>query len=188
MKRLFASFFIGFLFMGCASVVAPTTTVVPTSIHTKTALANLSLGQEVSPSPTDSRLPINSEASSDEYCKTPYAVLPVSDGNDISEDEIVYELMRIWLRRYTGPDAPLSCRIDGFTIDKVYFDLDILSRPLEPRGDFMRLVDYAVKPIQSPTDWMSFSSELDQENWLHLRHAVAVFETSEGYTLEFAYP
>ena len=182
MKFLVALFFIGFLLIGCTSVVAtPISTVLPISTHTATS-------QAVIPSPTSLALPSNSETGSDEYCKPPYAVLPVSDGNDISEDEIVYELMKIWLRRYASPDAPLSCRIDGFTIDRVYFDRDILSRPLEPRGDFMRLVDFSVKPIQAPSDWMSFSGELDPKNWLHVRHPVSVFETLEGYTMQFAYP
>lgn len=173
MKFLFALCFTGSLLVGCASVATPTATVLP--ISTDTASSSVSI-----PSPTD--------PGSDEYCKPPYAVLPVSDGNDISEDEIVHELMEIWLRRYASSDAPPSCRIDGFTIDKVYFDLNILSRPLEPRGDFMRLVDFSVKPIQAASDWMSFAGELDSENWLHLRHAVAAFETLEGYTMQFAYP
>ena len=131
---------------------------------------------------------LDTQTGSDEYCKPPYAVLPVSDGNDISEDQIVHELMQVWLRRYANPDAPLACRIEAYTIDQVYFDLELLSRPLEPRGNFMRLVDFSVKLIQLSDAWMSFAGELDQDNRLHISHAVAVFETTEGYTMEFAYP
>jgi hypothetical protein len=183
MKALFVGSCIGFLLIGCASTAAPVATVLPASTQTTTPFAAPPFGQDIISSPT-----FSSETGSDEYCRPPYAVLSVSDGDDISEDEIVYELMEIWLKRYISPDAPPLCRIDGFTIDKVYFDLDILSRPLEPRGDFMRLVEFSVKLIQSSTDWMSFSGELDQEHWLHVRHSVSIFELPEGYTMQFAYP
>jgi hypothetical protein len=174
MKYPFALFVIGFLLIGCMTVVsAPATSTV---------------SLDLTASPTDAPLPLNTNAGSDEYCRPPYAILPVGDDNDISEDEIVYELMRIWLRRYSDPNAPAACRIDGFTINEVYYDKDILSQSLEPRGDFMRLVDFSVKLIQPPAEWMSFSGELDQEHWLHLRHPVSVFETLEGYTMQFAYP
>ena len=112
----------------------------------------------------------------------------MEDGNDISEDEIVYELVKIWLRRYKQPAAPSFCRIADFTIDSVYDDPGIYSKVLEPRGDFKRVVVFSVKPVTVPSDWMSFAGELDQENWLHISHIVAITETSEGYKLEFAYP
>lgn len=182
MKFIFPSLCVALLFFGCTSVTAPVSLIPsPTAI-------NPPVNETIAPSPTDLPLALDTETSSEDYCKPPYAVLPVSDGNDISEDEIVHELMQAWLRRYANSDAPLACRIEAFTIDKVYFDLDILSRPLEPRGNFMRLVDFSVKPIQISDAWMSFPGELDQENWLHISHAVAVFETAEGYTLQFAYP
>lgn len=174
MKYPFALFVIGFLLIGCRTVVsAPATSTV---------------SLDFTVSPTDVPLPLNTDASSDEYCRPPYAILPVGDDNDISEDEIVYELMRIWLRRYSDPNAPAACRIDGFTINEVSYDKDILSQSLEPRGDFMRLVDFSVKLMQFPAEWMSFSGELDREHWFHVRHPVSVFETLEGYTMQFAYP
>ena len=182
MKTIFSSFLVAFLLLGCASVAAPAS---PPPARTAT---DLPLDEIIVPSATDLATPLDTQTSSDEYCKPPYAVLPVSDGNDISEDQIVHELMQVWLRRYADPDAPLTCRIEAFSIDQVYFDLEILSRPLEPRGNFMRLVDFSVKLIQLSDAWMSFAGELDQDNWLHVRHAVAVFETTEGYTMEFAYP
>lgn len=187
MKSRFIPFMIGFLLLGCAPVSAPTATL-PHLSPTSTPLSISPATATVIPSPTDLPLPSNSETASDDYCKPPYAVLPVGDDNDISEDEIVYELMNVWLRRYSDPNAPLFCRIDAFTIDEVYYDMDILSQPLEPRGDFMRVVVFAVKLIQAANAWMGFSGELDPENWLHVRHAVAVFGTPEGYTMQFAYP
>lgn len=140
------------------------------------------------PSPTDIRLPINPDAGSNEYCKPPSAILPVEDGNDISEDEIVHELVKIWLRRYKQPAAPAFCRIADYSIDKVYDDPAIYSKVLEPRGDFKRVVAFSVKLIRVPSDWMSFAGDLDQENWLHISHIVAITKTSVGYKLEFAYP
>jgi hypothetical protein len=180
--KLFLTSLIWLLIVACNTAV-PIPTVVPASA-TPTPIFR----QDFIPSPTDIQLPFNSEVKNNGDCKPPYAILPVSNNNDISEDEIVYELIKIWLRRYANPNADLFCRIDGYTIDKVYYDLSILSGPLEPRGDFMRVVLFSVKLIQVPSDWMSFSGELDQENWLHLSQPVAVFKTNDGYTMQFAYP
>jgi len=154
--------------------------------HPTTAIPSISVTS--SPSPTDIQLPVDPTVRGDEYCIPPAAALPVEDGNDISEDQIVYELMNIWLRRYASDTAPDFCRIDGFTIEKVYYDPSLLNQPLEPRGDFMRMVEFSIKLIQIPNAWMSFSGEIDQENWMHLSQAVSISETSEGYKLEFAYP
>jgi hypothetical protein len=180
--KLFLTSLTWLLIVACnASISSPTVipaSVMPTPIFTPGFI----------PSPTDIQLPFNSETRNNEYCQPPSAILPVDDNNDISEDEIVYELTKIWLRRYANPNAPLFCRIDGYIIDKVYYDLSILSGPLEPRGDFMRVVLFSVKLIQVPSDWMSFSGELDQENWLHLSQPVAVTKTNAGYTMQFAYP
>jgi len=177
------------LLIGCGPLPAPDKT--PTSIDStdiQNVTATLDLKQTPAPSPTAILLPFNSDTDSHEYCKPPYAVLPVEDGNDISENEIVYELVKLWLRRYKQPAAPPFCRIADYKIDSVYDDPGIYSRVLEPRGDFKRVVVFSVKPVQVPSDWLSFAGELDQENWLHVSHIVAITETSEGYKLEFAYP
>jgi hypothetical protein len=171
------------LFIVACNTPTLVATVIPTLV-TSTPIFR----QDLTPSPTNIQLPFNPEVKNNGDCKPPYAILPVSDNNDISEDEIVYELIQIWLRRYANPNADLFCRIDRYTIDKVYYDLSILSGPLEPRGDFMRVVLFSVKLLQVPSDWMSFSGELDQENWLHLSQPVAVFKTNDGYTMQLAYP
>jgi hypothetical protein len=170
------------LIVACNTSI-PSPTVIPSSV-TPTSIFR----KDLIPSPTDIQLPFNSEVKNNGACKPPSAILPVSDNNDMSEDEIVYELTEIWLRRYANPNAPLFCRIEGYIIDKVYYDLNILSGPLEPRGDFMRVVLFSVQLIHVPSDWMSFSGELDQENWLHLSQPVAVTKTNDGYTMQFAYP
>jgi|SRR6266540_3731494 len=190
MKILFVSFCIGLLLMGCSPAAA---TALPSISPTSTYAASPSTStpifrQNVSSTPTDIQLPFDPNVSSDEYCKPPYALLAVSENNDISENEIVYELVKIWLRRYIQPNAPAFRKIDGYTIDKVYDDPGVYSTALEPRGDFMRVIAFSVKLIQIPSDWMSLGAELDQNNWLHLGHIVAITKTSEGYTMEFAYP
>ena len=180
MKIFFAPLVIGLLLIGCNPVPAPTTASTP--------ISTLTFRQGAVPSPTAIQLPFNPEVKSDEYCKVPYALLPVSENNDISEEEIVYELVKIWLRRYIQPDTPLFCRIDDYTIDKVYNDPSLYSTALEPRGDFMRVIAFSVKLTQLPSDWMSFPGELDQDNWLHSGHVVAITRTGEGYKMEFANP
>jgi hypothetical protein len=189
MKILLIFSLAGLLLVGCGSLPAPEKT--PTSLESpdvQNVTATPDLKQNPAPSPTTILLPLNSDTDSNEYCKPPYAVLPVEDGNDISENEIVYELVKIWLRRYKQPAAPALCRIADFTIDNVYDDPGIYSKVLEPRGDFKRVVVFSVKPVQVPSDWMNFAGELDQKNWMHVSHIVAITETSEGYKLEFAYP
>lgn len=165
-----------------------TPTLLPTPTDAPSTEVPASDDPGVIPTATDFQLPFNPTVERGEYCVPPAAALPVEDGNDISEDQIVYELMNIWLRRYASETAPDFCRIDGFTIEKVYYDPSLLNQPLEPRGDFMRMVEFSIKLIQIPNAWMSFSGEVDQENWMHLSQAVSISETSEGYKLDFAYP
>ena len=181
MKIILVSFLIGLLLSGCTSV--PGTTVQPV-----VPASTPNLRQATVSSPTAIQLPFNPDVSSDDYCKPPYAILQVSDNSDLSEEDIVSELVRIWLKRYTSPDAPPFCRIAGFKIDKVYDDPTLYTAALEPKVDFMRIILFSVKLIQIPTDWMSFAGELDQENWLHSGQIVAISEISEGYKMEFAYP
>ncbi len=184
MKLPFISLFIGLLLMGCSPAVSTATSPTSTSL----VLPPAPFKQDLTPSPTDIQLPFDPNVSSNEYCKPPYALFAVSENNDISENEIVYELVKIWLGRYKQSNAPAFCRIDDYSIDKIYDDPGIYSQALEPRGDFMRVIAFSVKLIQIPSDWMSFAGELDQDNWLHLGHIVAITKTSEGYTMEFAYP
>jgi hypothetical protein len=165
-----------------------TPTLPPTSTEESPTELSTVNGGNVIASPTDLQLPFATNVSSDDYCKPPYAAMQVADGNDISEDDIVFELMKIWLRHYANDAAPAFCRIAGYSIDKVYYDPAIVNQPLEPRGDFMRIVDFSIKLIQVPNAWMSFAGDIDQENWMHVSHVISVSETSDGYEMEFAYP
>jgi len=177
MERFLNLTLIGFFLIACTSIPVPE--VAPPILATPT---------QIVPTPTGSQLPFDPNVSSDDYCRAPYAVLPVSDGNDISEDEIVYELVKIWLRRYIQPNAPAFCRIEDYSIDRVYDDPGVYSNALEPRGDFMRVVAFSVRLSQIPNYWMSFPGELDSDNWLHSGHIVAVTAVDEGYKMEFANP
>ena len=189
MKIFLVFSFIEFILSGCGSLPAHSATAPSAvTIPSQSVTSAPEFTQFPLPSPTDIQLPYNPDAGSQEYCKPPYAILPVEENNDISEDEIVYELVRIWLRRYKQPEAPAFCRIAEYSIDKVYDDPGIYTQVLAPRGDFKRVIVFSVKLVQVPSDWMSFAGQLDQENWLHIRHIVAITKTSEGYMLEFANP
>jgi hypothetical protein len=189
MKILFAFSLASFLLTGCSSLPYQSPTVTLTGSNATQAATSIPEFTQLSvASPTDIQLSFNPDAGNNEYCKPPYAILPVEDGNDISEDEIVHELVKIWLRRYKQPEAPGFCRIADYSIDKVYDNPGIYSKVLEPRGDFKRVVVFSVKLIQVPSGWMSFAGELDQENWLHISHIVTITKINEGYKLEFANP
>ena len=190
MKFFTALFISTLLLAGCSSIPARTADSVPiASIPSPTILPSTPvLEQDLVPIPTNIQLPFNPNAGGDEYCKPPNAILPAADSNDISENEIVHELLNIWLRRYIQPNTPSICRIADYTIDKVDEDPSVYSETLEPRGDFMRTVSFSVKLTQIPSDWMGFSGELDQDNWLHVTHIVAITKTGDGYKMDFAYP
>lgn len=183
MKLLSLIICMGLFSSGCNSIAAPTNTVLSTRITSTSEFQ-----PKMIITSTAIHLPSNPVTETAEYCKPPYAFLAVEDGDDISEDEIAYQLAKNWLRRYKTLVAHPYCRIDGYTIDKVYDDPNVYAQPLEPKGDFMRVIVFSVKLNQTPTDWLSFSGELDEKNWLHLRQVMAVFKTNGGYTMQFAYP
>lgn len=123
-----------------------------------------------------------------EYCKFPAVQLPMAETKNLSEDEIAEKLMRLFLDYFSVSEAPDWCRIDDYTIDKVYYDERTPSLPLEPKGDIMRVVQFSIKFVQLPNFWMSWSGEIDGQNWLHTGNNVAIFRSDAGYTMEFAYP
>jgi hypothetical protein len=94
--------------------------------------------------------------------------------------------MELWLAYFNTPQASGYCRIDGYHIDNVYERTPDL--PLEPKGDFMYVVQFSIKLVQTPNFWMSWAGEIDQQNWLHTGRNVAVFRSNAGYTMEFANP
>jgi hypothetical protein len=96
--------------------------------------------------------------------------------------------MNLWLAYFNAPQAPDWCRIDGYKIDNVYYDERVPSLPLEPKGDVMRVVQFSIKLVQMPNIWMSFPGTIDQQNWLQIRADVAIFHSTDGYTMKFANP
>jgi hypothetical protein len=107
MKTILAPLLAGLILSGCGfagSQSAPVTPPKPTRAQTITLIPEVT--HLPVPSPTDIQLPFNPDAGSNGYCKPPSAILPVEDGNDISEDKIVHELVKIWLSRYQQPAAP----------------------------------------------------------------------------------
>jgi hypothetical protein len=120
--------------------------------------------------------------------KPPYAALSLVSAVDLSEEEITRKLVDEWLNRYTGLAVDPFCRIDNYRIDDISSDPKVNSLPLQPRGDFMRVVKFSVKLIQLPSDWMSFQGELDQENWLNIRQYVSISTVGDDYVMVFSHP
>jgi hypothetical protein len=114
--------------------------------------------------------------------------LPNQQSKNLTIDEIGYKLIEIWLDRYKKVEAHPYCRIEDYDINGVYYDEHTSSLPIQPRGDFLRVVDFSIKLIQVPNDWMSFSGTLDPSNWLRIIHPIAISQTNNGYIMEFAYP
>ncbi len=127
-----------------------------------------------------------------EYCDKPNEVfLPISDAHGLSEDEIAGKLISLFLDYYNNPQAPGYCRVDGYRIEKVFYDENLATSPtMMPKGDFMRVVDFSIKLIQIPNVWMSYSGEIDQQNWLHTSEVLAIFKhkTRGVYTMVFSRP
>jgi hypothetical protein len=121
-------------------------------------------------------------------CYPSAVLLPVSDAQGVGEDEIVGKLMDLWLSYLQAPEAPDWCRIDGYKIDKVYYDEQTPYLPIEPKGDFIRQVLYSIKVSQLSDFWVSLGAEADQQYWYHTGANVAIFRYNNYYTMKFAYP
>jgi hypothetical protein len=166
---------------------APVAKVVPTEtpFHLPTLTNTLIQSQAT---PTDIQLPLNEKNAESQYCQSPAVRLPISDAQGLSDDEIAGKLMDLWLSYFNTPLAPDYCRIDGYHIDKVFYDAYQLSPPIEPQGDIMRVIHFSIKLVQRPSFWASNPGEIDPQNWLHTGNSVAVFRSDHGYTMQFAYP
>jgi len=146
---------------------------------------------QLTPVATHNGLPvfeINELTVDDEYCNSPEVFLSKADAQGLQDDEIAQKLMELWLDYFNTLQAPSYCRIDGYTIDKVYYDERTPFLPLEPKGDFMRVALFSIKLIQYPNFWMSWAGDVDKENWLHTSNNLALFRTNTGYAMKFAYP
>jgi hypothetical protein len=134
------------------------------------------------------QLPFNDQNVEHEYCQLPPVELSTGEAWGMSEDEIAGELMALLLDYFHSPQAPDYCRIADYRLDKVYYDERTPYTSLQPRGDFLRTVQFSVKLIQVPSFWMSWPGEIDTQNWLHTGNNVAVFRSASGYTMQFAFP
>lgn len=168
--------------------VPPTKTVVPLSTSTFAPPTPTIESLQLLATPTEIQLPFNDKNVESEYCQYQSVKLSASDAQGLSDDEIAGKLMDLHLAYFNAPQAPDWCRIDGYKIDKIYYDERTPYLPLEPKGDFMRVVQYSIKLIQIPNMWMSLAGEIDQQNWLHTGENLAIFHLEDGYTMKFAYP
>jgi hypothetical protein len=181
MKTSLLSILLGALLVACASAtVTPTQTAIPT-LPSATPAGSL-------PTPTDIQLPFDDQNIEHEYCQLPEVQLSLTAAKALSEEQIAAKLMELLLDYFHSPQAPGYCRIGGYRIDNVYYDARTPYTTLQPRGDFLRTVQFSVKLIQIPSFWMGWAGEIDGQNWLHAGNNVAVFRSADGYTMQFAYP
>jgi hypothetical protein len=166
---------LGFLTVGFAA--CGSATVAPAAAST-TSL----------PIATAIQLPFNDQNVEHAYCQLPAVELSASEARAMSEDEIAGELMTLLLHYFHSLQAPDYCRIAGYRIDNVYYDERTPYTTLQPRGDFLRTVQFSVQLVQVPSFWMGWQGEIDTENWLQTGNNVAVFRSKDGYTMQFAYP
>jgi hypothetical protein len=209
MKRIFIQLLVLMTISALTACVArPAATLIPTNMAvppSHTAMPTLSPAPTISLpafapwptfptttphlTPTEFQLPFNDKDVESEYCQSPAIKLSVSAAHGLSDNQIAGKLMDLWLAYFNAPQAPDWCRIDGYKIDKVYYDAHALAYPpVEPQGDIMRVVRFSIKLIQVPNMWMSLAGEVDQQNWLHTVLSVAVFRSNTGYTMKFANP
>jgi len=137
-------------------------------------------------SPTPIQLPVIEGNVEREYCDKPHPVyLPVSEAQGLTDDDITEKLMSLYLDYFNNPQAPDYCRIDGYRIERVFYDESMTSRLATRRGDFMRGVDYSIKLIQLPNYWMGAYGEIDQQNWFHISDELAIYRVKSDsvYTM-----
>jgi hypothetical protein len=192
-NSIVAVLLVAFILTSCAPAtpateVAPIKTIVPSSTSMFTSLPPTIEPVQRLATPTEFQLPFNDKNVESEYCQLPSVKLPTSDAQGLSDDEIAVKLMDLHLAYFNAPQAPDWCRVDGYKIDKIYYDERTPSLPLVPKSDIMRVVQYSIKLIQIPNMWMSLAGEVDQQNWLHIRADVAIFHLPDGYIMKFAYP
>jgi hypothetical protein len=184
-------FLVIFVLSACspAAKVLPTETVTQKPTSTSTLLPSAIPSIQPLATPTAFQLPWN-EIPNDTtgYCLLAPTQLVASDTQGLSEDEIAMKLIDLWLAYFNAPQAPGDCHVDGYHVDEVYYDERTPYLPLEPKGDFMRVVRFSVKLVQIPNSWMTWAGEIDQQNWLHTGANLAIFRLEDGYTMKFAYP
>lgn len=143
--------------------------------------------EPVSPISTEGGIPvyeINESTVDQEYCQLPEVLLSTNEAQGLTDDEIAGRLMALWLDYFNTPQAPGYCRVDGYVIDRIYED----KRPVEPRTNLMRAIDFSLKLVQYPALWAAWPGEVDEQNWLHTSVTIAVFRSDEGYTMQLAHP
>ena len=167
----------------------PSPTQTMTVIDPSLILTPMPLTQTLTPAQATSNAP---RPTQDAYCyQPPEFLLPISDAQELNEDQIAKKLMELFLAYYHAPQASNECRIEEYRIDDVYYDERYASLPLDPKGDFMRAVLYSVKPPlidNHPYGFWGVLVTLGIDDWYHAGANVAVFRHDNGYTMQFAGP
>ncbi len=152
------------------------------------AEASATMALNLTLEPAEPQLPFNDQNVESKYCRGYAGAVPASDAQGLTDEAIVREAVARWLAYFNTPEAPDWCRIAGYRIDDIYYDVQALAPTVEPQGDIMRVVRFSVKLVQMPNDWMSLAGEVDPKNWLHVIRAVAILRSDKGYTMQFATP
>jgi hypothetical protein len=137
----------------------------------------------------DNQLPFDDSSYNSEQCQSPTVLLSIADAQGFNDDTIAKKLMERYLNFFKSPKKPGYCRIDGYHVDKVYFDTNLRAKSVEPQSDIMRNVEFSIKLVQVPNTWMSWpAGDIDPQNWLHIYRMIAVFHSNNGYSMDFANP
>ena len=206
-RKIFISWFLLLLLTACAPfpVTQPIGVTQPaaTSSHLPT-LPPQPLPSTSTPSPTvvigptrtPIQLPLELPTASVEQidCGGLYVLeLPVSELQGKDESDVVIKMAEIYLQRYTNPLLTAGCKVDGYRVDEIHTLTPAQAAPLSPKGDFLRGIRFSVKLIQLKSLWITYSGEIDQENWLHTGRVFAFSRIvnasgQDVYRMEMAFP
>ena len=189
MKHLHKLVILLVVFLGaCQPAVIPIPSV--TAIFTEQPAMETAMA--IAPiTPTSTEFPLRYDPNitgESEYCNLAQVNLLKTETEGLSIEEVTQKLMELWLEHYLAPDAPLFCIIQQYQIDRIYYDERIANLPLEPKGDYVYVVDFSVMLTHVPNSWMSYPGYVDQDGWLHTSQVVAIFETDEEFVMRFAHP
>lgn len=172
MRVLLITTFAALLITSCSS---PSVEATPSSSNTLPPPTSTPTQPQPTVYPTITR--------TNNYCSSyPTAILlPFSNAEGWSEEEIAGKLMELFFAYYHSPQAPDSCRIEGYSVDEINCDGPDLPPVLY--ADFVCKVQYSYKSVEEPS--AAVPGYLDEQNWFHTFNYLAVFRSDSGYTMKF---
>jgi hypothetical protein len=120
-------------------------------------------------------------------------LLPLSEVEGLSEDEIADRVVRLRLDAFHTPEISDYCRIEAYRIDKISAPEPWMLEGLNlPPRSFLRVVDFSIKLPQLGQYWFRFvnTGEIDlpdeyagalaNSNWLQTSMVLVVYEVDPG--------